>query len=52
MQLTGGLFNDALYEGEDGCEQDRQCTTCNVNNVARSQFCSQRTYHSSHFAWI
>jgi hypothetical protein len=37
-QLTGGLFNDALYEGEDDCEQDRQytSTTCNVNNVTRS----------------
>jgi len=28
--LTGGLFNDTLCEGEDGCEQDRQCTMCNV----------------------
>jgi hypothetical protein len=35
-QLTSGLFNEALYKGEDGLEQDRQCTTFNVNNVTRS----------------
>lgn len=34
-QPTGGLFNEALYKGEDGREQDRQCAALNVNNVTR-----------------
>jgi len=39
-QLTGGLFNDALYEGEDGCEQDNvlraTLTMSRVRNFARN----------------
>lgn len=34
-QLTGWSFNDALYEGEGGCQQDRQTMSC-VRNFARN----------------
>jgi hypothetical protein len=35
LQLIGGSFNDALYEGEDGCQQDTQTMSC-VCNFARN----------------